>query len=116
LIQFQFDRFYFNWRRRKENYPRYPYVIKQFEDILNTMESFFKEFELGNLNPIEYELSYINHIQKGEGWNTIEDLSKIFSDFIWGREKDRFFANSISHCLENRVSFAGKDGASLLLH
>lgn len=93
LIQFQFDRFYFNWRRRQSDYPRYPHVIKQFERILNIIESFFNELEIGDLNPIEYELSYINHILKGEGWNTIEDLPKIFSDFIWERKTGRFLPN-----------------------
>lgn len=96
LIQFQFDRFYFNWRRRQSDYPRYSHVIKQFGSILATIESFFKEFELGDLNPIEYELSYINHILKGEEWNTIEDLPKIFSDFVWGQRAERFLPNPLN--------------------
>lgn len=93
LIQFQFDRFYFNWRRRKKEYPRYHYVIEQFENILRKMQSFFKELELGDINPIEYELSYINHIVKGEGWETIDDFSNIFSDFVWTQRKGRFLPN-----------------------
>ena len=90
LIQFQFDRFYFNWRRRKDVYPRYPYVIKNFESVLETIVNFFIEFELGELKPIEYELSYINHIQKGQEWNTADDLPRIFSDFVWRETTGRF--------------------------
>ena len=93
LIQFQFDRFYFNWRRRRSDYPRYAHVIKNFEDLLNTIRNFFSEFELGELKPIEYELSYINHIPKGQGWNKIDDLPKIFSDFVWKQTKERFLPN-----------------------
>lgn len=93
LVQFQFDRFYFNWRRKKSDYPRYPHVIKHFESVLNTIESFFRESKIGDLNPIEYELSYINHIPKGEGWDTIDDIPRIFSDFVWVQRTDRFLPN-----------------------
>jgi uncharacterized protein (TIGR04255 family) len=93
LVQFQFDRFYFNWRRKQSEYPRYPHVIKHIENIRKTVEIFFKEFELGELNPIEYELSYINHIPKGQGWESIDDLPKVFSDFVWVQRKGRFLPN-----------------------
>jgi len=90
LIQFQFDRFYFNWRRRQDVYPRYPHVIKNFEIVLNTIVNFFNEFELGEFKPIECELSYINHIPKGQEWNLVDDLPRIFSDFVWRQTRGRF--------------------------
>ncbi len=96
LIQFQFDRFYFNWRRRQDAYPRYSYVIKNFEAITDNILEFFREFELGELKPIEYELSYINHIPRGEGWNTIDDLPRVFSDFVWRQTTRRFLPNPSS--------------------
>jgi uncharacterized protein (TIGR04255 family) len=96
LIQFQFDRFYFNWRRREDVYPRYTHVITSFERVLNSVEEFFNEFKLGELKPIEYELAYVNQIQKGQGWNTIDDLPKIFSDFVWGKTTGRFLPNPVN--------------------
>jgi len=93
LVQFQVDRFYFNWRRRKNAYPRYSYVIKRFEDVWSTVVKFFNEFEFGEFTPIECELSYVNHIPKGEGWDTINDCSKIFSDFVWNQMSERFLPN-----------------------
>ncbi len=93
LVQFQFDRFYFNWRRRESDYPRYDNVFKNFETVLNTIINFFSEFDLGELKPIEYELSYINHIPKGQGWETIDDLPGIFSDFVWKQTNERFLPN-----------------------
>ena len=90
LIQFQLDRFYFNWRRKKNDYPRYNYIIKNFEFTYKAVVDFFNEFGLGELKPIEYELSYINHIPKGEGWNTIDDIPNIFTDFIWKNSTKRF--------------------------
>lgn len=90
LIQFQIDRIYFNWRRRKNDYPRYSYVIKHFENLWDIVVNLFNEFNLGNFNPIECELTYVNHIPKGEGWNTIKDLSKIFNVFTWNHVTERF--------------------------
>jgi len=90
LVQFQNDRFYFNWRKRKSDYPRYPHVISNFETVLNAVKDFFRNFDLGEPEPIEYELTYINHIPKGIGWKTIDDLSDVFSDFIWNKKTTRF--------------------------
>ena len=90
LIQFQFDRFYYNWRRRREAYPRYHHVISNFENVLDTIASFLEEYELGELKPVECELSYINHIPKGLEWNSIDDLPRIFSDFVWRIVNGRF--------------------------
>jgi uncharacterized protein (TIGR04255 family) len=93
LIQFQVDRFYFNWRRRESDYPRYKEIIENFEKVQDNIKDFFVEFGLGELSPIEYELSYINHIPQGQGWNTVNDLPSIFSDFVWKKMSDRFLPN-----------------------
>ena len=110
LVQFQIDRFYFNWRRRQSDYPRYEHVIKNFESVLNTIVKFFSEFELGEFKPIEYELSYINHIPKGQGWDTIDDLPKIFSDFVWTKPKERFLPNPEKVAWQAEFPFPEKKG------
>ena len=110
LVQFQVDRFYFNWRRRQSDYPRYDHVIKNFERVLNTIVNFFSEFELGELKPIEYELSYINHIPNGQGWNTIDDLPRIFSDFVWKKTKERFLPNPEKVAWQTEFSLPEKKG------
>ncbi|MCP4270213.1 MAG: TIGR04255 family protein [Candidatus Brocadiaceae bacterium] len=93
LVQFQIDRFYFNWRRRQGDYPRYGYIIDKFEKVQNIVKNVFSDLELGELNPIEYELSYTNHIPMGQGWDTIDDFPKIFSDFVWKQANGRFLPN-----------------------
>ncbi|MCH8021681.1 TIGR04255 family protein [candidate division KSB1 bacterium] len=93
LVQFQNDRFYFNWRKRKSDYPRYDHVISNFETVLNAVKDLFNDFDLGGPEPIEYELTYINHIPQGIGWKTIDDLTEIFSDFIWNKTTARFLPN-----------------------
>jgi len=113
LVQFQFDRFYFNWRRKQGEYPRYPFVIQHFENVLKIAEDFFTEFELGKLIPVEYELSYINQILQGEGWNTACDFSKIFSHFIWNPSSDHFLSDPES--MAWKVKFPIKDDMGSML-
>ena len=93
LIQFQVDRFYYNWRRKERDYPRYKHIIEGFENVRDNIEGFFVEFDLGELNPVGYELSYTNHIPQGQGWDRSEDLANIFSDFIWKKVDGRFLSN-----------------------
>jgi hypothetical protein len=71
-------------------------VIKNFEVVTDNIVDFFNEFELGEFKPVEYELSYINHIPKGEGWNTIDDLPRVFSEFFWKQTTGRFLPNPSS--------------------
>jgi len=110
LIQFQYDRFYFNWRRKKHEYPRYEHVISNFEAVLNAIKDLFKDYELGEVEPMEYELSYINHIPKGSGWTTIDDLPEIFSDFIWHKTKTRFLPDPENITWTSRFSLSEKRG------
>ena len=93
LIQFQLDRFYYNWRHRGDDYPRYPSIIKKFETAKSYLDAFVKELHLGTIKPLEFELTYINHIPAGEGWRNIDDLPKVIGDFTWHKEKHKFLPN-----------------------
>jgi len=111
LIQFQFDRFYFNWRRRKEgDYPRYNHVIEHFEQALNTFQKFLREFDLGELKIIEFDLSYINHIPKGQGWNIIKEIDNIFSDFVWKQNPGRFLPDPVNVAWQAEFSMPEEKG------
>lgn len=98
LIQFQADRFYFNWRHRKEEdvYPRYENIISQFKGHLETFLDFLKDMNLGTMSPFECELTYTNHIPKGQGWETIDDLDKVLSDFCWRPMRGRFLPRPVN--------------------
>jgi uncharacterized protein (TIGR04255 family) len=90
LIQFQLDSFYFNWRRQDGEYPRYDHIIECFEGVQHTVNEFFKEYKLGEMKHIEYELNYINHLPVGDKWISIETLNDILTDFHWTAKKERF--------------------------
>ncbi len=97
LIQLQDDKFYFNWRRMQEDeaYPRYETIIKDFTKYLLVFEKFLQKENLGSINPERCELSYINHIPKGDGWESPIDVTNIFRDICWNTE-GRFLPEPVS--------------------
>lgn len=90
LIQFQLDRFYYNWRHRGEEYPRYASIVEKFEKAKKQLDDFAEEVKLGPIRTIECELAYINHIPKEGTWDNADALSKILVDFIWQNQKHSF--------------------------
>jgi len=90
LVQFQLDRFYYNWRHRGDDYPRYPSIVEKFEKAKRQLDAFTDELLLGTITIVECELTYINHIPKGQGWESIDDLPKVIRDFTWQKQKHSF--------------------------
>jgi uncharacterized protein (TIGR04255 family) len=94
LIQVQRDRFIHNWKkvRAEDEYPHYANVIKKFQAHLDTFESFLRENDLGTIKPMQYELTYVNHILMEEGWSSLKNMTNVFPDFQWRTEGKRFLA------------------------
>lgn len=109
LLQFQAERFYFNWRERNQAYPRYSHIIQKFDSAKAEFDEFLDEFKLGPLEPIEYELTYFNQIPRGKGWESNEDLGKVFKDFHWNKV-DRFLPVPDLTIWQNRFSLPGDKG------
>ena len=84
LIQMQFNRFVYNWRKRRpdDKYPGYGEFMENFEKYLSRFQEFLAKEKLGDLVPKQYEIAYIDHILENEGWETISDLEKVFPNFI----------------------------------
>lgn len=80
LIQIQEDRLHQNWRKLKseDEYPRYVELYPKFKNSWELFESFIDEMELGPIESDQYELTYVNHINRGEGWVDISDIDNIF--------------------------------------
>ena len=98
LIQFQANRLHFNWRSRdtERQYPRHPDIAACFEKAFTRLESFANDLGLGDIRPERYELTYINHIPKGKGWETISDVPSIFPDLHWSEKKFLPFPNNLA--------------------
>jgi uncharacterized protein (TIGR04255 family) len=86
LIQIQNDRFIKNWRKAAERhrYPHYEPVIRPaFERDLKEFEEFLAEEALGVLKVNQCEVTYVNHIVSGDGWEGFGEIHKIFK--FWNR-------------------------------
>jgi len=91
LVQLQNNRFLYNWRKiQDEPYPRYQHVIEAFRTNFALFRKFLEEEDLGELNPIECEMTYINHIPKGECWEMVSDIHDVLPELDWCTENERF--------------------------
>jgi uncharacterized protein (TIGR04255 family) len=98
LIQLQNNRFFYNWRKMHadEPYPHYRAVIKKFIANLELFQKFLEEEKLGSFSPTDCELTYINHILKGEGWESLSDIPDILPDISWRTNKTRFLPEPLN--------------------
>ena len=89
LIQLQSNRFHYNWRRQSqdEKYPHYADVYPRFIEEWTRFQDWWSATEDTPLQPIRYELTYLNQIDKGFGWSGEDDYYKIFSiiDKSWNK-------------------------------
>lgn len=110
LIQFQSNRFLYNWRQygHSARYPRYEHVRERFFMELDDVISFFDQNNLGQIDINQCEISYVNHIRANtEGkprvhledvltYLHVEDMDvKLSSGHNIGREGIRLSTRSI---------------------
>lgn len=86
LIQLQSNRFHYNWRRQSEadEYPHFKEIYPKFVREWQHFQSWWLTTGNPALQPIRYELTYLNQIDNNFSWNEAADHGKIFT-FI---EKD----------------------------
>ena len=111
LVQFQLDRFYYNWRQRGDDYPRYPSIIKKFEKAKSQLDAFTNELELGTIAPLECELTYINHVPIGQGWKSIDDLGDVIRGFTWQKARHHFLPNPANVACQVRFELPDGKGS-----
>jgi uncharacterized protein (TIGR04255 family) len=83
LIQVQNNLFLHNWRRiaRTERYLHYDDLRPHFEREWRTFRGFLEREGLGVLAVSACEVTYINHIDRGSGWDTFADLPQVFPNW-----------------------------------
>lgn len=81
LIQLQKDRFLRNWRQlaTKETYPRFQTLLDKFKLEWHEFAAFLDKEQLGQPRIDQCELTYINYIERGAGW---EDLCSALDEVI----------------------------------
>lgn len=93
ILQVQRDRFTFNWRKT-ELYPKYPgfsVIFERFESFYNRFGRMIKNLGIGPMTPAQYELSYIDQLMHGDGWNTLSDMGQIYNIFVGGQQSNSFW-------------------------
>jgi uncharacterized protein (TIGR04255 family) len=90
LVQVQQDRFHVNWRKleSEEDYPRYPHVKERFFKAWREFCRFLADEHLTTPEIDQCELTYVNFIPRGEGWNDVRDLEKVFTTFVWNTKEE----------------------------
>jgi uncharacterized protein (TIGR04255 family) len=120
VIQVQKDRFIKNWRRIgvENRYPRYENVKEGFERDFSGFRDFVSRNALGTVRVNQCEVTYINHIVAGEGWQAHDDISNVFT--VWtqptatypGPAQDVMF-HARFPIIDQNGSFAGRLRATL---
>jgi hypothetical protein len=81
LIQVQHDRFVHNWRKvaGAGTYPHYEeYIRPAFERDWQEFFDFLGTEKIGFPGIGQAEVTYVNHIDRGKGWESFADLPKVF--------------------------------------
>lgn len=92
LIQLQRDRFHYNWRKLgpSDEYPHFNSVFNSFVKHFEQLESFLRERNLADVRPIQYEMTYINHIEHSGAFFGLDRAGETFPDFMWRNDEKRF--------------------------
>jgi len=84
MIQVQNDRFIKNWRKEQDGlrYPHYDETIRpHFDRDFGIFLAFLERNGLGTPRVNQCEVTYVNHILAGEGWEHYGDADKVFT--VW---------------------------------
>ena len=96
IIQIQRDRFTFNWRRygTYTDIPGYPVIFQEFEKLYGDFTEFINIKQIGSLNPIQYELSYVYEVSQDNDEDIFTNIGKTCNIFngdnispFWHRAK-----------------------------
>jgi uncharacterized protein (TIGR04255 family) len=112
LIQVQRDRFIINWRKVKgdETYPRYFAEMRpRFEREWREFKTFISEQKIGTIAVEQCEVTYVNELVQGKGWETFQDSVKLFAPW-WKDGTDGFLPRPESLVLSGSFQFPEERG------
>ncbi len=114
LIQIQSDGFVHNWRQATPDlaYPRYEQVKDQFIVYFAAFRNFLAMESLGDAIPIQCEVTYVNHIEAGSGWEKPNDFSNVFTTWS-GQYSDSFLSDPEQIRLNVSYVIPGDEGEPL---
>jgi uncharacterized protein (TIGR04255 family) len=85
LIQFQPDRFIYNWRKMASaagaDYPRYEAIRARFMEQYHKLKAFFRVQGFDDVDPNQCEITYVNHLRSMEKEDLASSLGKVLR--VW---------------------------------
>jgi len=110
MIQVQPDRFIKNWRKEGEGetYPRYERIRASFERDFKVFQEFVTKNQLGTPRINQCEVTYVNHILSGQGWDSFADVDKVFN--VWKSPVDPIPGNAEDLRAHARFVIPADDG------
>jgi uncharacterized protein (TIGR04255 family) len=90
LLQLQRDRFVINWRKRPDDdqYPRFPAVKETFMRQWKDFVSFLASNEIGVPTLDLLELTYVNTVPQGNGWDDMATIGNVFLPAAWSSRSE----------------------------
>lgn len=92
LIQLQADRFLFNRRREDGEYNRFESSLPEFLDAYDGFTGFLSETCSQPVIPLQYELTYVNHIPFSGPFTTLAEVGRVFRPLAWSSADARILA------------------------
>lgn len=84
VIQVQNSRFLYNWRKREGEYPLHFVRVKEFHEVYSSFCRFLIDAGLEEPEPNQWQVTYINHVVKGEGWDSPADWHELLPGLVSG--------------------------------
>jgi uncharacterized protein (TIGR04255 family) len=78
LIQVQADRFFFNRRREDGAYNRFESSLPEFLRAYEGFTTYLSKRCDQQVTPLQYELTYVNHIPFGGPFTSLADIGRVF--------------------------------------
>lgn len=84
MIQIQNGWFVYNWRltKRCADYPRYSAVRIEFDRALAHLRDFMKLEGFADMRPNLWEVTYVNHLDRGPLWDRPNDWPKLLPGLL----------------------------------
>ena len=113
LLQVQRNWFACNWRKvsPQAQYGRWPQRRKAFEKWFGEFVSFLEEHEIGELSPLQCEVTYVNHIGNTSSWHVPDEPGGFLR--LAGEAEGTFLSNPESIQMNTSYLITGNDGERL---
>jgi uncharacterized protein (TIGR04255 family) len=83
LIQVQDTCFIYNWvgARGVGRYPSYDNLVPGFSRYYQKFSAFVHSADLGTIKPNQWEITYVNHVEQGQLWQSAQEWQNVIAEF-----------------------------------